>query len=45
MIEDSVIFPGAKVKCSGVIRHAILAGEMDVDGNLDSVIRWNDETE
>jgi len=33
-IEDSVILPGAKVKVSGVIRHAVLAGPVEHDGDL-----------
>ncbi len=33
-IEDSVILPGAKVKVTGAIRHAVLAGPVERDGDL-----------
>ena len=33
-IEDSVVLPGAKVKVSGAIRHAVLAGPVERDGDL-----------
>ena len=38
-IEDSVIFPGATVKVKGKIRHCILAGPIQSDGDLtDSIL-------
>lgn len=33
-IEDSVVLPGAEVKVSGAIRHAVLAGPVERDGDL-----------
>ncbi len=42
-IEDSVVLPGARVRATGTIRHAVLGGTMDVQGDLHSVVRWNDE--
>ena len=33
-IEDSVVLPGAKVKVSGAIRHAVLAGPVEREGDL-----------
>ena len=33
-IEDSVVLPGAKVRVSGAIRHAILGGPVEREGDL-----------
>ncbi len=33
-IEDSVVLPGAKVKVSGAIRHAVLGGPVEREGDL-----------
>ncbi len=33
-IEDSVVLPGAKVKVSGAIRHAVIGGPVERDGDL-----------
>lgn len=44
-IEDSVVLPGAKVKVSGNIRHAILAGPVSFEGDLLSEIHHGDYKE
>jgi glucose-1-phosphate thymidylyltransferase len=41
-IADSVVLPGAKVKVSGSITHSILAGKIESNGPLDSVILHGD---
>lgn len=41
-IEDSVVLPGAKVKVSGAIRHAILGGPVEREGDLVSEIVHGD---
>lgn len=41
-IEDSVILPGANVKVSGRIRHCIIAGPIDIDGDLSDAILHGD---
>ena len=41
-IEDSVILPGANVKVSGKIRHAILAGPVSSDGDIENTILHGD---
>ena len=41
-IEDSVVLPGAKVKVSGKIRHAILGGPVSFEGDIDSSILHGD---
>ena len=33
-IEDSVVLPGATVKVSGAIRHAVIGGSVERDGDL-----------
>lgn len=43
-IEDSVVLPGAKVKVSGAIRHAVLAGPVERDGDLVGEIIHGDWT-
>ena len=42
-IEDSVVLPGAHVRCSGDIRHSILWGEVSAEGDLENVIAFNEE--
>jgi glucose-1-phosphate thymidylyltransferase len=42
-ITDSVVLPGAKVRCAGNIRHAILWGEVSSDGDLDNTIAYDEE--
>ena len=42
-ITDSVVLPGANVRCSGDIRHAILWGRVDSDESLENVVAYNDE--
>jgi glucose-1-phosphate thymidylyltransferase len=42
-IEDSVVLPGSRVRCSGRIRHAILCGEVEAGGDLDSVVCYESE--
>jgi hypothetical protein len=42
-IEDSVILPGANVRCGGDIRHSILWGECASDGDILNTIAYNDE--
>lgn len=41
-IEDSVVLPGAQVKVKGAIRHAILAGPVERDGDLTNEIIHGD---
>ena len=41
-IEDSVVLPGAVVKVKGNIRHCILAGPLEADGDLSDVILHGD---
>ncbi|MEO7453779.1 MAG: sugar phosphate nucleotidyltransferase [Fimbriimonadales bacterium] len=42
-IADSVVLPGANVSCSGDIRHSILWGECEIDGDFVDTIAYNDE--
>jgi glucose-1-phosphate thymidylyltransferase len=42
-IADSVVFPGARVVCSGEIRHSILWGECKIDSDFVDTIAYNDE--
>lgn len=42
-IEDSVVLPGAQIRCTGDIRHCILWGAVDSDGDMEGVIAYNDE--
>ncbi len=42
VIEDSVILPGAHIRVGGHIRRCILAGRVEVEGDLEDQIRWND---
>jgi glucose-1-phosphate thymidylyltransferase len=41
-ISDSVILPGARVKVSGAIRHALIGGSIDVAGDVSNVILHGD---
>ena len=41
-IEDSVILPGARVKVAGKIRHAILAGPVSSEGDIENTILHGD---
>ncbi len=41
-IEDSVVLPGAHVKVAGKIRHAILAGPVLSDGDIENTILHGD---
>lgn len=41
-IEDSVILPGAKVRVKGKIRHAILGGPVESDGDVENTILHGD---
>lgn len=41
-IEDSVVLPGAQVKVTGAIRHSILAGPIERDGDLVDEIAHGD---
>jgi glucose-1-phosphate thymidylyltransferase len=41
-IEDSVVLPGANVKVSGIIRHAILGGPVSSNGDIESTILHGD---
>ncbi|MBL8060115.1 MAG: NTP transferase domain-containing protein [Chthonomonas sp.] len=43
LIEDSAILPGAKVNVNGTIRHCLLAGTVNHDGDLENAIFWGDE--
>ena len=45
LIEDSVILPGANVKVSGIIRHAIIGGPVSSGGDVISEILHGDYTE
>lgn len=42
-IEDSVVLPGAQIRCTGDIRHCILWGAVDSDDDMEGVIAYNDE--
>lgn len=42
-IEDSVVMPGANVKVSGAIRHAILGGDVTRDGDIVGERVWGDD--
>ncbi len=42
-IEDAVVLPGSRVRCSGNIRHAILCGEVEAESDLVSVVSYNAE--
>ncbi|MDQ2985206.1 MAG: sugar phosphate nucleotidyltransferase [Armatimonadota bacterium] len=42
-IEDSVVFSGSRVRCSGDIRHSILCGDVQTDGDLIGVVAFGDE--
>ncbi len=42
-IEDSVVLSGAKIEVKGTIRHCVLAGHVQHEGDLDGVIAWGDE--
>lgn len=37
-IEDSVILPGARVRCQGAIRHSILAGDLTVESAENAIL-------
>ncbi len=41
-IEDSVVLPGARVKVSGAIRHAVLGGPVEREGDLTNEIVHGD---
>lgn len=41
-IEDSVILPGAKVKVTGKIRHSVLGGPVEVEGDVIDTILHGD---
>ncbi len=34
LIDDSVVLPGARVRCSGSIRHALIGGTIEVQGDI-----------
>ncbi len=42
LVEDSVVLPGASVKVSGIIRHAILAGSVSSERDVESEILHGD---
>ncbi len=42
-IEDSVVLPGARVNTSGTIRHSILGGSVDSEGDIENQILYGDE--
>ncbi|MBS1704758.1 MAG: NTP transferase domain-containing protein [Armatimonadetes bacterium] len=42
-IEDSVVMPGAVVRCKGKISRAILAGKVSAEGDISREIRFGDE--
>ncbi|MBI5707176.1 MAG: NTP transferase domain-containing protein [Armatimonadetes bacterium] len=39
LIEDTTVLPGASVRISGAIRHCVLSGEVQADGDLIGEIR------
>jgi glucose-1-phosphate thymidylyltransferase len=41
-IEDAVVLPGAHVKVNGSIRHAVLAGPLDLDETIENSILHGD---
>jgi glucose-1-phosphate thymidylyltransferase len=41
-ISDSVILPGANVKVSGIIRHSVIAGDYEFDGDVENQIIHGD---
>jgi glucose-1-phosphate thymidylyltransferase len=42
-IEDSAVLAGSNIKCNGEIRHSILSGTVDADGDLIGVVQFDDE--
>jgi glucose-1-phosphate thymidylyltransferase len=42
-IEDAVVLPGARIRCDGEIRHCILWGEVQSNGDMVGMIAYNDE--
>ena len=42
-IEDSVVLGGSRVRCSGDIRHSILCGDVQSDGDLIGGVAYGDE--
>lgn len=37
-IEDSVILPGAVIRCQGAIRHSIMAGNLEIDSAENAIL-------
>src|SRR5688500_13289714 len=42
-IEDSVVLPGTRVRCDGVIRHSILCGDVESEIDLVGTVAYNQE--
>lgn len=42
LIEDSVVLPGSKVRTTGAIRHSLLGGTVQHEGDLENVILHGD---
>lgn len=40
-LEDTVVLPGARVNCTGVVRHAVLGGEV-TSGDIENAIRYGE---
>jgi len=40
-IEDAVVLPGSRVRCYGNIRHAIICGEVEAEGDLTSIVSYD----